>query len=262
MDNLLPYSVQCTVFSIGGKDPLPACGFPSVAEKNSIHVWSAWYADLDQNFRVLSKSISREELNTASTYRNSADTRKYVMRHGLVRIILAHYTHGNPEMVSFKTGMHGKPQLDLPGGYADISFNLSHTSEMVLIGFTKKRRIGVDVVKMDPSYRFHESAEYILTPGEKAFLNSIEPALRYQIFFRIWTLKEAILKATGSTLTMMEKIDLSEIIQDVIFSPDYSMKFLDTPPPFFIWQFNSGSGHRGAIAVDTLCCSIKKGNRK
>jgi phosphopantetheinyl transferase len=46
---------------------------------------------------------------------------------------------------------------------------------------------------MDPSYRFDDSAEYILTPAEKAFLKRIEPVLRYQVFFRIWATKEAIL---------------------------------------------------------------------
>ena len=109
---------------------------------------------------------------------------------------------------------------------------------MVLIGVTKKRRIGVDIVKIESSYRFHDHAEYIFTPGEKACLQKIKPELRFQVFFRIWALKEAILKATGNTLAMMEKTDLSEIINDVLISPEYLMKFLGTHPPLFICQFN------------------------
>ena len=90
---------------------------------------------------------------------------------------------------------------------------------MILIGVTRKHRIGVDIVKMDPSYQFQHSAEYILTPAEKAFMQRTEPAMRYQIFFRIWALKEAILKVNGGTLTMMKNTDVSEIIQDVFSSP-------------------------------------------
>ncbi len=49
----------------------------------------------------------------------------------------------------------------------------------------------------------------------------------------------------------METTDLSEIIEDLLRSPEYSMKYLDAHPPFFIWQFTSGSGHHGAIAVES-----------
>jgi hypothetical protein len=49
----------------------------------------------------------------------------------------------------------------------------------------------------------------------------------------------------------METTDLSEIIEDVLCSPQYSMKYLNTHPPFFIWQFTGGSGHHAAIAVES-----------
>ena len=235
---------------IGQENPRKACRFPSYSEENRIDIWSARYDNLERYFRVLSDIVSQEEQKTASTFRTAADARKYVLRHGAVRIILAHYINQSTETIPLLIGPNGKPCLDKEDSCSDISFNLSHTSEMILIGITKKRRIGVDVVKVDPFYRFHESADYILTSGEKAFLKKIEPSLRYEIFFRIWTLKEAILKATGSTLTMMKKIDLSEIIQDIIFSPDYLMKLLNTHPSFLIWQFKSGPGHRGAIAIE------------
>jgi 4'-phosphopantetheinyl transferase len=250
-DNRFWDAVQCNVIEIGQEDALPARGFLPSLGQNSIHVWSARYEDLDRHFRDLSEVISRKEQETASTFRTSADAKKYTLRRGIVRNILAHYTHNTPEMVSFSTGKNGKPELDPDRASAEVSFNLSHTGEMVLIGVTRKRRIGVDIVKIDPSYRFRETAEYMLTPGEKAFLKSIEPALRQGVFFRIWAIKEAILKATGSTLALMETTDLSEIIEDLLRSPKYSMKYLDAHPPFFIGQFTSGSGHHGAIAVES-----------
>jgi 4'-phosphopantetheinyl transferase len=250
MDNLIQGSMQCKVVGIGQAGPLQPFGFPPFLEENRIYVWSAGYEDLDRHFRILSGVISPEERHTATTFRNSADAKKYMLRHGVLRSILAHYTYQDPEQVALVTGKNGKPALDPKGGYADIFFNLSHTSEKILIGVTRKHRIGVDIVKMEPSYTFHDSAEYILTPAEKTFMRRIEPALRYQVFFRIWALKEAILKATGGTLALMKNTDLSEIIPDILFSPDYSMKYLKPPPPFFIWQFTSAPGHYGAIAAD------------
>jgi 4'-phosphopantetheinyl transferase len=250
MVNLLQDSLRCTVVDFGQEDTIKSFGFLPFLQKNRIHIWSAGYEDLHWHLKILSRVISPEERHTASTFRNSADTRKYILRHGVLRIILGKYTQQDPELVSLLNGKNGKPELDPRGGIDDVFFSTSHTSDKILIGVTRKHRIGVDIVKMEPSYKFHDSAEYILTPAEKGFLQSSEPDLRYQVFFRIWAIKEAILKTTGGTLALMKNIDLTEIILDICSSQDCSMKCLDTHPPFFIWQFNSGPGHYGAIAAD------------
>jgi len=242
--------LQFSLVRIGQQDAMQKSIHIPNLENNTIHLWTARYSDLDLYYQTVSDFISQKEQEKASTFRKSADVRHYILRHGMLRFILGTYTLSEPRAILLVTGKNGKPELDPLGASADVSFNLSQTSEMVLIGVTKKRRIGVDIVKIESSYRFHDHAEYIFTPGEKACLQKIKPELRSQVFFRIWALKEAILKATGKTLAMMEKTDLSEIIKDVLISPEYSMKFLGTHPPLFICQFNIGSGHHGAIAVD------------
>jgi 4'-phosphopantetheinyl transferase len=259
MDTPVRDSLQCMLVDISRKESLHPDGFPTCIQKDRIHIWSAGYEDLDRHFRVLAGVIRPEERDVASTFTNTDDTRKYLLRHGVLRSLLAHYTHQDPEQVAFVTGENGKPALDPKGGYADVFFNLSHTSDKILIGVTRNRRIGVDIVKMEPSYPFQKSADYILTPAEKRSLRSVEPTLRYQVFFRIWAIKEAILKTTGGTLALMKTTDLSEIIPDILFSPNYSIKYLKTPP-FFIWYFTSEPGHYGALAVDVGNSSCKAEN--
>jgi 4'-phosphopantetheinyl transferase len=250
MDKLLQDSLRCNVIDVSQESTLQAVGFPPFLQKNRIHVWSASYRDLDRHYKVLSGITSREERYAASLFRNTADSRKYILRHGLLRIILGNYTHHDPEEMSFSTGRNGKPELVPHGGYADVSFNLSHTSEMAIIGITRTQRIGIDIVKMDPLYQYHDIAEYVLTPAEKAFLQRIEPARKHQAFFRIWALKEAILKATGDTLSMMKDTDTSDVIQKGFTFPCCSLKYRKSLPPFFIWQFSSGPDHCGAIAAE------------
>ena len=250
MDKLLQDSLRCIVIGVSQEGTLQAEGFPPFLQKNRIHIWSALYRDLDRHYKVLSCITSHEERYAASLFRNTADSRKYVLRHGLLRIILGNYTHHDPEGVSFSTGKNGKPELGPQSGYAEVSFNLSHTSEMVIIGITRSQRIGIDIVKMDPSYQYHDIAEYVLTPAEKAFLQRIEPARKHQAFFRIWALKEAILKATGDTLSMMKDTDTSDVIQQGCTFPCCSLKFRKSLPPFFIWQFSSGPDHCGAVAAE------------
>ncbi len=251
MDRLLRDSMQCIVVGEGKENIPPAAGFPSIIQKNRIHHWLLSYEGLDRHYKVLSDLISAEEWHAASLFRNEADSRKYILRHGVLRIILSNYTCQGPERISFFYGKNGKPELDCREGYNDVSFNLSHTSEMVFIGITRKQRIGIDIVKMDPWYHYQDIAEYILTPAEKTCMQKIEPVMKYQVFFRIWALKEAILKATGDSLSAMKDTDTSEIILKGCVVPCGSVKFRNSLSPFFIWQFTSGDGYCGAIAAET-----------
>jgi 4'-phosphopantetheinyl transferase len=258
MNKLLLGSLQCNIFGVGEESTRQAAGFPPFLPKNRIHAWSALYRDLELHYKVLSGTTSQEEQYVASLFRNDVDSRKYILRHGLLRIILGNYIFHDPEKLSFSTGKNGKPELVPHEGYTVVSFNLSHTSEMVIIGIARTQRIGIDIVKMDPSYRFHEIAEYILTPAEKAFMQGIEPAQKHQAFFRIWALKEAILKTTGDTLSMMKDIDTSDIIQEGFFFLYCSLKYRMSHPPFFIWQFRTGSDHCGAIAAEIGSTSLNE----
>lgn len=241
---------HCTGVDIGAESPVPVVGFPRRAEENRVHIWSARYAGLAGHLRAFSVVISQKEQDTASTFRSPADAEKYVIRQGVLRTILGNYTGLSPETLSLTKGTNGKPELDDPAAHGYLTFNLSHSEEMVLIGITRKRRIGVDIVSVGPSFRYHETAEYILTPAERAVFHRIDPALRHQVFFRIWAVKEALLKATGSTLAMMATIDLSGMMHDAVSPLEYSMSCLDSCPPFYIWQFSCGTGHFGAIAVE------------
>ena len=250
MAKLLQDSLQCTVLGVDQEGSLQSVGFPPFLQKNRVYIWSALYGDLDLHYKILSGITSREERHAASLFRNAADTRKYVLRQGVLRILLGNYTDQNPERVSFLTGKNGKPELDIRGRYDDVSFNLSHTGEMILIGITRNQQIGVDIVKIDPLYHYHDSAEYILTPAEKACMQRVEPAMRYQIFFRIWALKEAILKVTGDTLSMMQETDTSDIINKGFTFTCCSIKYRNSLPPLFIWQFNREPDHYGAIAAE------------
>jgi 4'-phosphopantetheinyl transferase len=250
MDNILLDFLQSKDFSRSDEDILQELRIPLFLHKNKIQVWSIQYEHLDRHFRMLSGITNLEGQHNALTFRKSVDARKYILRHGVLRIILGYYTNQNPEQVLLSTGKNGKLELNSPVSHADIFFNLSHSNEMFLIGLSRKHQIGVDIVKLEPSYPFHATAEYILTPAEKVIMQRTEPALRYQIFFRIWALKEAILKAHGGTLTMMKNIDTSEIIQEADSFPYYPIKYKCRNHPFFIWQLRCASGHHSVIAAD------------
>lgn len=92
---------------------------------------------------------------------------------------------------------NGKPYL---ADYPDIRFNLSHSGSMVMAVFSD-REAGCDVERLSQARM--SVAQRFFTEEETAYLEAQNSdAERNQMFFRLWTLKESYLKATGEGMRM------------------------------------------------------------
>ena len=216
----------------------------------SIHIWSARYIDLDSCYPALSPLLTKSERETADTFREPADARCSELRYGLLRIILGEFTGFEPRELVIIKSENGKPSLVLPRGYPVVSFSTSHTKERVAIGIIKNNNIGIDIVKMDRRYPFQDTAEYLFSDKEKALIEGTEPNQQYRQFFRIWALKEALLKASGGTVQMMSDLDVSGVIHNSFVHDFCSITCQDVQCQFFIHEFGCGPEHHCAIAVN------------
>lgn len=102
-----------------------------------------------------------------------------------------------PRDVQIAEGAHGKPYLpDAPA----FHFSLSHSGNTVACA-VGSRELGCDVQCIG-DYK-PRLAERFFSPGETAFLKAQPtPAQEAAAFFRLWTLKESYLKATGLGLSL------------------------------------------------------------
>ena len=93
------------------------------------------------------------------------------------------------------TGENGKPYLKDAG----VSFSLSHAGAYALCAVGPEE-LGCDIEKIRPLHA--GVAERFFHPEELALLRA-EPdaAVRERLFFRLWTLKESYIKATGKGLS-------------------------------------------------------------
>jgi len=89
----------------------------------------------------------------------------------------------------------------MPAHMPALEFNLSHTEGMILCAVTAGCPIGVDV---EDSFRTAEClplARRFFHPTETALLENLPADQLLLAFYRLWTLKEAYLKALGAGLT-------------------------------------------------------------
>lgn len=88
----------------------------------------------------------------------------------------------------------GRPYLANPGSWKG-DFNLSHSGEWLVLALTDRGRVGVDVQQIrDVDLGV---ARICFTPEERKALALVPGDELRTLFFRIWTLKEALAKATG-----------------------------------------------------------------
>lgn len=127
----------------------------------------------------------------------AADRLRQLHSRGLLRLLLGASLGHPPHSLRFIANPHGKPALaDAP----ELHFNLSHCHDRALIGLTRAAPIGVDVERIRPLADRDALITHCFSPAEQAWLAGRPASSREPDFFRIWTAKEAVLKALGSGL--------------------------------------------------------------
>ncbi len=151
----------------------------------------------DSKLEAYEKPLSEEELKRLDEFSDPALRRKQLITRMAVRSCLSQYSDSiSPEDWTFAHNANGKPQVaeDAP---MDLSFNLSHSGEWLAVAITVEADIGIDLQERDPHRSVTALAERFFHPDEARELAEMTEKRQPEQFFRLWTLKEAYLKAVG-----------------------------------------------------------------
>lgn len=149
----------------------------------------------------LSPLLSRAERERCARLPGIHASRAIVAR-ALVRAELAAALCVAPSSLTFVTGRHGKPELIDPP--QPLAFNLSHSGHWVVLAWHTGRDalpLGVDVEQRSAGRRdvMRLARRYFSRP-EQLSLEALVGDAREALFYRLWTLKEAWVKAHGLAL--------------------------------------------------------------
>ncbi|MDE0205529.1 MAG: 4'-phosphopantetheinyl transferase superfamily protein [Candidatus Tectomicrobia bacterium] len=104
--------------------------------------------------------------------------------------------------LTFGALRYGKPYALLRGTPASVSFNVSHGGQNGLIALAPAGRLGVDVEERDNRRDLDAIAQTVFTPAEQAELALARGDRKIRLFFSLWTMKEALIKALGSGFSL------------------------------------------------------------
>ncbi len=143
--------------------------------------------------------LSPGEITRAARFTVEHPRRVFVTARAALRRALGTWLSLDPAAFVFLLGPHGKPRLDPP---SSLRFNLSHSGDSIVIALTEGIDLGVDVEELDRHTPTERLARRFFTQAEARAVEQAPEADRNRIFFHCWTAKEAVLKATGSGLTV------------------------------------------------------------
>ncbi len=166
-------------------------------------VWMAHVRSLsDDQLRSCEAILSDAELARLAKFTVEGARTQYLAAHTLLRNVLSVYQPGPPSGWEFAVNAYGRPQLCNRQTAAPLHFSLSHTRGLVVCAIGGTEEIGIDAEWIDRELNCQELANAFFAPSEITALQAHAGVEKTDLFFKLWTLKEAYCKARGVGLSL------------------------------------------------------------
>ena len=169
----------------------------------AVHVWLASEDQFDNAAAAerFSALLSDDERARARGILIEGSRRLHLVACALKREVLSSYLPGTaPADLRFVRGVAGRPVLAPPHDASGIDFNLAHTRGLVALALTRGPHLGVDVERCEKIVPLAVARRFFSTIEADA-LDALPVDARPRRFLRLWTLKEAYLKAIGTGIS-------------------------------------------------------------
>ncbi|MEB2485269.1 4'-phosphopantetheinyl transferase superfamily protein [Burkholderia multivorans] len=142
-------------------------------------------------------ALSEAERARAARYLRHADAVRSAATRAALRDVLGAALQVAPHAIAIVVDEAGRPSLD-PAHRVPLDFNVSHAGEHALIAWAPAGRVGVDIECCHRPTDWRALAGEVCAPAEIAYLHSLPDDARASAFMRVWSAKEALLKALGT----------------------------------------------------------------
>lgn len=215
----------------------PARSTPPELPAAEVHLW-AMPLDLSRGERAAVLSLLSDAEQARARRLVASAAAQFAAARGALRTLLGAYVGAAPASLEFGVSATGKPFLERA---ASLHFNLAHSDALALVAVAREIEVGVDVERRRAVGDAAALAARYFTPEEARELAALPEDMRSDAFLRYWTLKEALLKATGKGLS--EPLD--------------SFRAVVTPAGWSLHALEPAPAYLGALAVPAPGCRLR-----
>jgi 4'-phosphopantetheinyl transferase len=217
-----------------------------------VHVWCTFCDEIRDEtlLEEYERLLSADERERRSRFVFPRDRHRFLVTRALVRTVLSRYTDVAPADWTFVVNTYGRPEIALRHPRAGmLSFNISHTPGLVVLGVGCGRALGVDTENVRARQAPLEVAEQFFAPTEVAALRALPEANQPRRFFEYWTLKEAYVKARSMGLSLALREFAVRFIGDRGVALSVDGEIADAVSPWQLWQFSVAGDYLVAVCA-------------
>lgn len=176
--------------------------------------WSTWreangvtilYVDLTHNEEREAHAfamLDEEEQARCRRFLSARAQSQFVLCRAALRVALAERLSCANRALAFGYLEHGKPFAKVDGLRTDVGFNVSHSGGHGLIAIAARDGLGVDVEERVPNRDLEGIGSLVYGATERRLLAAATGCGKVHLFYRLWSLKEALIKALGSGFSL------------------------------------------------------------
>jgi phosphopantetheinyl transferase len=195
---------------------------PRLAE-GTVHVWrcdTRRFAKEAGGADRMRAVLAPEERTRAERIQHLEHRLQWMASRAALRALLGRYLGTDPSELGVVPDAFGKPAIDparaggstMTGAQAtgldemrSLSFNLSHSGELMVCAFAPSGAIGVDIEVARRASDHAAVAARVFGAEEARRLERLDAQVREREFLRLWTRHEATLKCRGTGLGFINK---------------------------------------------------------
>lgn len=215
-----------------------------------VHLWRIRLNSLIDKRHRFEENLSDDERSRMNRFRFQKDQERFTITHACLRDILSRYLSISPDMVRFKTGPFGKPEVSSSMTLEPIQFNLSQSEEVALVAVALGREVGIDVERIKNDVQTANISRRFFSRFEVDSILALPVESQTAAFFACWTRKEAYIKARGEGLSIpLNKFSVSISLEErpILVDTDRDKSELSR------WTFRHltpAPGYFGALVVE------------
>lgn len=167
-------------------------------EGNFVDIWRGCLSIEADIIAEKMDALSESEKQKADNFKLPIMRRRYIAVRYLLRKILAAYLQTEPRALQFQADAYGKPFLVC----GSLHFNISHTADLLMVAVANFADIGIDVEAIKPRGNLDGLAARCFAETEYQAWRQLPEAQQEAVFYRLWTKKEAFVKAVGRGIAL------------------------------------------------------------
>lgn len=171
--------------------------YPPRLSNQEAHLWII--EDTEKEDALLVNTLNEEEKRRASQMLIEGPRHNFIVSRAFLRQVLSYYINISPIEIVFEYGPLGKPHLIAEQNPKRIQFSLSHAGNKTVLLIGNSLHLGIDVENLDrkKELRWKAITRRFFHPAEAELLDVTDSTLAPELFIKLWTIKEALIKAEG-----------------------------------------------------------------